>query len=383
MWRQGNAATRQRGNKTACAIALEQCRRQAGNGQRQFVSWLVHGAAVLVVVVSAGAGANPTADKGPVERFIDSLGEEPRWPAEATELVRTTWDKCQDCDAEEFLTQGLTLLSQPFREGLDAYHADQYEQCAAVMEHLRADPNPFIAVHAAVYEIKALVARDDMLGAGRRLAALLGETDEGIDRVATYSYFAPEMRFLQGFCLLADLQYAEAERALQDFLQAYPDASQRLVIPARQMLAELQSRQPGRIGEVVDLMNYAGRRLALGDAGETVRSRQDRVIELLDNLIDEAQQQEQNSSSSASSGAQGSGSSGGATPSSPMQDSILPQGGPGDGSLREARRVNPGEVWGAMPPAERERILQALRESFPARYRQLVEQYYEQLGKKP
>jgi hypothetical protein len=36
-----------------------------------------------------------------------------------------------------------------------------------------------------------------------------------------------------------------------------------------------------------------------------------------------------------------------------------------------------------MPPADRERILQALRESFPNRYRQLVEQYYEQLAKKP
>ncbi len=36
-----------------------------------------------------------------------------------------------------------------------------------------------------------------------------------------------------------------------------------------------------------------------------------------------------------------------------------------------------------MPPAERERILQALRDNFPSRYRQLVEQYYEQLAKRP
>ena len=54
-----------------------------------------------------------------------------------------------------------------------------------------------------------------------------------------------------------------------------------------------------------------------------------------------------------------------------------------EGSMRAARRANPGEMWGSMPPAERERILQALRESFPSRYRQLVEQYYEELAKKP
>jgi hypothetical protein len=38
-------------------------------------------------------------------------------------------------------------------------------------------------------------------------------------------------------------------------------------------------------------------------------------------------------------------------------------------------------MWGKMRPEERRRILQSLRKDFPARYRQLVEQYYKQLGK--
>jgi acyl-CoA reductase-like NAD-dependent aldehyde dehydrogenase len=66
-----------------------------------------------------------------------------------------------------------------------------------------------------------------------------------------------------------------------------------------------------------------------------------------------------------------------------MKDSSLPGGEAGEDSLRASQRVKPGESWGAMAPAERERILQALRDNFPARYRQLVEQYYEQLAKKP
>ena len=70
-------------------------------------------------------------------------------------------------------------------------------------------------------------------------------------------------------------------------------------------------------------------------------------------------------------------------PATPMSQSQLPGGSPQDDSSRPGRRANPGDTWGAMPPAERERILQALRESFPARYRRLVEQYYEQLAKQP
>jgi len=77
------------------------------------------------------------------------------------------------------------------------------------------------------------------------------------------------------------------------------------------------------------------------------------------------------------------GKSGQPNPSSPMEQSGLPGGNPSEGNLREMRRANPGEMWGEMPPGERERILQALRESFPSRYRKLVEQYYEELAKKP
>ena len=36
-----------------------------------------------------------------------------------------------------------------------------------------------------------------------------------------------------------------------------------------------------------------------------------------------------------------------------------------------------------MKPAERERVLQVLKDSFPDRYRRLVEQYYQQLAQEP
>ena len=167
---------------------------------------------------------------------------------------------------------------------------------------------------------------------------------------------------------------------------ADPEASQRLVIAAKQMLMELQNRQLEGLGDVVDLMNYSGRRLSRADSGDMLRERQDRIVELLDGLIEEAQKQEKSSSSSSSSGGGSSGGqrqSGGAKPSSPLEDSILPGGRGRTGKLGARRRANPGDMWGAMPPAKREQILQALRDNFPRRYRKLVEQYYEELAKKP
>ena len=65
--------------------------------------------------VCLGGGAQA---QTPVERFLAHLETRKDLPAEAAQLIRETWSDCQDCDAEEFLIQGLALLSPPFRAGL-------------------------------------------------------------------------------------------------------------------------------------------------------------------------------------------------------------------------------------------------------------------------
>jgi hypothetical protein len=322
--------------------------------------------------------AEQTELRTPADRFVEHLEGTVTAPPEAVELIRNAWAKCEDCDGDEFLTQALTLFHTEFRDGLDAYFADRYDVCATTMGALRHHEDPFLAVHAAVYEIKALVALDRMKEALERIEPLLDEKAGGREQVRTFSHLAPEVAFLHGHCLLANLLYTDAAHALGQFLDAYPDAPQRLRIAAQQMLAELQNRRPGRIGEVVDLMKFSARRLTLADSGNAVQEKQERIVDILNNLIEEAEEQENASCNSGSSKSGGRPNS-----STPMPDSRLPGTRAAEGTLRETRRANPGDVWGGMQPAERERILQALRESFPNRYRHLVEQYYEQLAKEP
>jgi tetratricopeptide (TPR) repeat protein len=348
---------------------------------RVMLNWLIGVLAAVVVPIEVAASQAPDG-KGPTpaDRFVATLDERSALPADARALIQKTWAECDDCDGEEFLIQGLTLLSPKFRDALDALDADEFGRAIAQLAELSDHPDPFISTNAAAYEIKALVHNEQLVETHQRIEDLLSDDAE---RLATYTYMAPEIEFLRGYCLLADVRYGEAMAALESFLAKYPDASQRLVISAGQMLLELKNRQPEKLGDVVDLMNYCGRRLRIADAGQTVRKRQDRIVELLDQMIEEAEQDEQMSESSGSQGSS-SGRQGSQRPSKPMEDSVLPGGTPSDGpGLRESRRANPGEMWGAMPPAERERVLQALRESFPLRYRRLVEQYYEELAKKP
>ncbi|MBI1825052.1 MAG: hypothetical protein HY287_11490 [Planctomycetes bacterium] len=336
----------------------------------------------LFVTTAGIATAIAARADGPADRFVASIDARADVPAAAKQMIHEKWDKCQDCDPEEFLTQGLAVFSRDFRDGLDAYDADDNAKCVEAMRKAVSDADPFVSVNAASYEIKALVAMDQTIEALERIEKLQSDGDS---RLAAHSFFAPEMAFLRGFCLLTDLRYDDAENALKTFMEKFGDAPARLSLPAKQMLLELENRDPGKLNDVVDLMGYSGRRLKNADGGEVVQTRQKKIVDLLEDMIKQAEEQEKKSQCDKSGGAGsgGSQSQGGQSPSSPMQKSMLPGGGASEGELRAVRRANPGEAWGAVAPGERERILQAIRESFPSRYRQLVEQYYEELAKKP
>lgn len=344
---------------------------------------MIQVATLTVVLLAAGTFAQSSGNT-PADRFVELLPARNDMPAGAAELISTEWSKCQDCDGEEFLTQGLAVLSTEFREGLDAYDADRYAEAAARMGELAGIDDPFVSTNAAAYQIKAMVALDQMLEAGKRIADLT--SDPG--RIEAYSYFAAEMAFLRGFCQLADLRYQDAAGSLEMFLTQHPDAPRRLTMAATQILAELANRSSQKMTDVVDLMQYSHRRLKNADGGEILQSRQKRILDLLDEMIEQAEEEEKKACDNPQQGGgqqqqQPGGQSGQPTPSSPMEQSGLPGGNPNEGNLRELRRANPGDMWGEMPPGERQRILQALRESFPSRYRKLVEQYYEELAKKP
>ncbi len=342
--------------------------------------------AIGIPILSFGA----TVRANPADRFVESISADSSLPVDVRELIQTTWQACDDCDNEEFLIQGLTVLVPAFREGMDAYDADDYTQAARLLRKLQSSENPFIATNAVVYEIKSLVALERMREAGELIEQVYDST---VWDLSTYTYLKGEVAFLRGICLLSDMQYEKAYKALDEFLKSYTGASQRLVISAQQILAELAGRRPESMGDVVDLMGYSRRRLVFGEADEPVQQRQTRIIELLDKMIEEAEQDEQSSSSSSSGGSQseqqkqqqqqkdGSGSQ--QSQQKPMERGRLPGGDAQEGELGAQRRANPADRWGSMPPAQREQILQALRDSFPSRYRQLVEQYYEELAKKP
>ena len=316
-----------------------------------------------------------------VDRFVQHVQAAPNIPDSARKAVADAWIKHRpDEHPEDFLTAAMSMVNEPFRQGLQAMEQENYAAAEAAFRPLAAGSDPWIGLHAKAALARALIEQDRLEAAQRLLADLQQRRADLADK----SFLEAEVDLLVGYCHLANLEYDQARLALERFERGHPDAPEKYRLPAGQMLVELKARRPGSLGEVSDLMVYAGRRLNRGLADPPVRGAQQRAIELLSQLIKEAEQREKQASAAGSGSSSGRGGiAPGGTPRTPAQQSMLPAGPGQKGELNRSPAARPGEMWGQMRPEDRQRILQSLRESFPSRYRQLVEQYYRQLAKEP
>mgnify|MGYP000882917623 CR=1 FL=1 len=313
-----------------------------------------------------------------IDRFIESLASDPAVDQNAKNVLVDAWKRRRpEADPRGFLEEAMAVVSSEYRKALDAMGASQFAQAEAILQPLCESKNPYVAVHAASQLLLSLV-QQDKLDAAMKLSEAW---QVRADLVEQHSFQAAEMAYLRAYAYLGNLRYDRAAVAYERFLKDYPDASDRLRLTAKQILQELMQRKPNGLSDVADLMNYAGRQLRLGLSDLPVTEAQDKALSLLGSLIQEAEQQEQQQSDSSKS------SGGGKTPSdqkpmTPAQRSELSGGQSQEGELHRSPVARPGDMWGKMPPRDREKILQSLRKSFPSRYRELVEQYYRQAGKR-
>ncbi len=312
------------------------------------------------------------------EAFVLHVQAHEVWPESAKRFVAGQAEKLAD-DQVNLIHGCLAVVSPEFKKGLDQLFDDKYADAAKTLSALARDEDPFLAVAAAGLATAAFVELEQIQQCHEMLDHVI-KTHRPVDRFTP----APEnLRFMIGYCLVHTLQYEHARATLEAFLKHYPNAPERLRVAATQMLTELARRAPGRLGDVRDLMAVARRRISHGDTGDRVKDHQKKAVELLDALIEEAEEQEQNGDGGGGGGGGGGGAPGGSgQPQGGANQSRLPGGGANEENLRR-KRARPGESWGRMPPKQRDEFLQNLQKQFPSRYRDLLEQYYEQLAREP
>jgi len=338
---------------------------------------------LIGVCLAAGlaAAADGPRDTAAVNRaFLEHLKELPPALAPKVAFVEKSWrDEYERNAPGAFVPDALALLYPDFEQLLAAFDAGRYEEVESLAAPLLKHADPFVTANASYYAVRALVERGRLEEAEARVKSLL----ERPAQTADFTPMAPHLWFVRAFTEASNLRFEAALESLAALRARFPDAPEPVTIGARQLQIEIERREVGSLDQVAELMNYSAARLRVADGTERVRERQAEAVALLDKLIEEAQQREQQSKCGGGKGGKGGkGQKHGATPSPKQgaEESNAPEGAGQIGDLHGAPKADPGEMWGKLPPAERERILQSLRDRFPSRYRQLVEQYYRSLA---
>jgi tetratricopeptide (TPR) repeat protein len=156
------------------------------------------------------------------------------------------------------------------------------------------------------------------------------------------------------------------------FLSDYPDSPERYKRAMEQMKNELMQEWESPLYDLAGRMTQVGRKIHKGETGKDTQGKQKEIVDILDELIKKAEQKE---GKGKGGGGGGGAPKGNQQPSGPADQSKLSRGASRVGDLRGKKRSKAGEKWGEMRDKERDEVLQALKEKFPGRYRELQEQY--------
>lgn len=183
--------------------------------------------------------------------------------------------------------------------------------------------------------------------------------------------------FLRGACEHALLDADAAVETLDRLLEREAELPARYARVARLLRTDAAALEKDSLDHIARRMRDAGRRLALGRAGEATRQVQQEVVGALDRLI-ERLEDEQRGQASQQAAAGGAGGDRGGQGGTPMDESRI-AGGRGAGETR-SRELAPGESWGDLPPHERDRVIQQIGREFPPHYREAIERYFKRLA---
>lgn len=181
--------------------------------------------------------------------------------------------------------------------------------------------------------------------------------------------------FHRAVCEQQLLQRDEGMATLKALLENTEAVPARYRTVATLMQYELQSLRPDSLDEVSRLMSDVERRLDLGRAGQRVQKREERIVAVLDKIIEKLEQQ----SGGGGGGGGGQDGKGDKKSGSPAQTSKI-MGGKGPGDVDE-KGGEKREQWGFLPEKEETKVNNLLDENFPPQYRRAIEKFNKNVSK--
>jgi tetratricopeptide (TPR) repeat protein len=323
------------------------------------------------------AAAAPTDVNKVLDEFVAAASANPAVSADQKKVVgelvkqlRTNPD-----DRAVAITESLRLLNPEYKDALAALGEDNLGAAIVGLTKARESADPYLAADASYFLARAYLLDE-------RFEEALPLLDDMQNKWADKTALGGEVLFLRGVVEVALLRHKEATASLTAFLTEYPDSPERMRVGAFRQLEQLKLYQEGTLSDVQLRMDFSRRKLSLEDTGNDTREQQGKIIEILAKLIKDAEERECNCKGGGSGKGQkpgskpGEGEGQGEGQGSQSGNSGGGSKGTDSDSVKRLHRGGPQSPWSQLRDKDRDPVYSAIKEKFPARYQQLIEQYY-------
>ena len=278
---------------------------------------------------------------------------------------------------EDAMTEGLILLYPEYADAVMASDDDDVQQSLTLLEPLANSSDPFLAADASFYLARALMNGEEY---EKALPWLNRLNEELVDQ----SMHVGSARFFAGVAQAGLLNNEQAIAAFMEFLEKYPDSPERLRVSAWRQVQELQKVKQGELTDIYQRMDFSRRRLDLDEPDGVTQEQQDKIVQMLAKLIKEQEKKEVSNSKSNSKNTkqqqQQEQQQQQQQASKPKPNKSQKGGSSSNANGKVVQKSydgSPASPWSRLRDRSRDPANNAIKEKLPARYRDIVERYYE------
>ena len=186
----------------------------------------------------------------------------------------------------DIVSESLMQMYPAFEDAMAALGDEETDAAIAQLEKLATQEDKFLQAESSYY-----IGRAQMMAERYELA--LPVWKDVLEKHAETTFRTAEALFFKGMSESQLLKRKDAIASLDKFIIDYEDAPERMQVAAWHELELLRSLKDGTLGDVQDRMEFSRRKLHIEDSGDETQEEQDRIIAMLEKLIEQAEQQEQ------------------------------------------------------------------------------------------
>jgi len=326
---------------------------------------------------SVAVATDADRDQAVVNSFLNHVDELESIGASQKKEIRDLFAKYAN-RPQDALTESLLIIYPDYAAGLESSDADNLTESIRLLAPLADSTDSFVAADASFYLARTLMNNQRFEQALPRLQKLTNELRD-------FTLHHGDAQYFVGVAQAGMLQNADAIKSFFEFIESNPDAAERLRVSAWRQIQQLQAIQDGKLADIHQHMDFSRRRLELIETDEKTQEKQDNIITMLAKLIKDKEKQEAASSSKKS---QNTKQQQAQKPSAPQpgqepgdQPGKSDTGGqssnPNGEAVKKTYDDSPASPWSRLRDRSRDPANNAIKEKLPARYRDIVEKYYQ------